>query len=136
VSSRPVMRRAALWTAALGVIWAVIAWLLWDRMMALGVLAGAVIGGLNFWLLGRALSQVVSDPERYRDTKSRIPKPLLLKWPLILGLFAIALWWLPLRPEGVAMGALISLMSLTLAGWLESQAAPAERSDSDPGEQP
>jgi hypothetical protein len=34
------------------------------------------------------------------------------------------------------MGALISLMSLTLAGWLESQAAPAERSDSDPGEQP
>ena len=134
MSSRPIMRRAAAWTAALGGMWAVITALLWDHTMALGVVAGAAIGGLNFWLLGRALAQVVADPERHRHAKWRIPKPLLLKWPLMLALFAIVLLWLPVRPEGVAMGALISLVSLTLAGWREQQVDPGDGSGSEPPE--
>jgi membrane protein YqaA with SNARE-associated domain len=121
-TSRPVMRRAAAWTVALGLLWAAIAGLLWDQAMALGVVAGAAIGGLNFWLLGRALGQMMADPEQFRNAKRKIPRPLMLKWPLIFALLAIAVWWLPVRPEGIAMGALISLVSLTIAGLRERSA--------------
>jgi membrane protein YqaA with SNARE-associated domain len=126
------MRRAAWWTVALGVLWAAIAGLLWDRAMALGVVAGAAVGGVNFWLLGRALGQVVADPERYRRPKSKwkVPAPLLLKWPLVLVMLLVVLLWLPVRAEGVAMGALISLVALTIAGFGERRDRPAdERED-------
>ncbi len=132
MSSRPVMRHAAAWTVALGLLWAAIAGLLWDASMALGVLTGAAIGGLNFWLLGRALGQVMADPERFRNAKRKLPRPLLLKWPLILGMLALAVWWLPVRPEGIAMGALISLVSLMIAGLRERSAAEPDPPAPDP----
>jgi hypothetical protein len=124
------MRRAAGWTAALGVIWAGIAGLLWGQAMALGVVAGATLGGVNFWLLGRALAKIMADPERYRGAKWKIPGPLLLKWPLLIAMLVVVMWWLPVRAEGVAMGALISLVSLTIAGFGEH----CEGSAADPEE--
>jgi membrane protein YqaA with SNARE-associated domain len=115
-----VVKRAAVWTVVLGAIWAVIAAVVWGRAMALGVVAGAAIGGVNNFLLGRAVSKILANPDEHRKSKRKIPGPLLLKWPLLLGMLALVMLYLPVRPEGVAIGALISLVSLAIAG-LESR---------------
>ena len=80
-----------------------------ERLRWLWIALTAALGQLTGAL--RDLTQIVADPERHRHAKWKIPKPLLLKWPLMLALLAVVLLWLPVRPEGVAMGALISLVS-------------------------
>ena len=115
--SRPVVKHAALLTVALGAVLAVIAAVVWDRAMALGVVAGAAIGGMNIFLLSKAVTKLLANPEEHRKAKRKIPGPLLLKWPLLLGMLALVMLYLPVRPEGVAIGALISLISLSIAGF-------------------
>ena len=126
MTGRPIMRQAATWTAVLTVAWAVIAQLWWGSAMALGVVTGGAVGGLNIWLLGRALDKVVAEPEQHRNAKRKLPKPILLKWPLTLALLGAVLWFFPVRVEGVAMGAIISLLALIVAAFREQRAAASE----------
>ncbi len=47
---------------------------------------------------------------------------MLVKWPLILGGLAIVMLYLPVSPQGVAIGALVSLVGGTTAAMREHRA--------------
>ncbi len=86
--------------------------------MTLGIALGALVGWVNLWLLSRALRTVLRNPEQYRPASRRtwvLPGVLLLKWPFILLALAGILWYMPARPEGVAIGALLALAGASIA---------------------
>lgn len=112
------MRRTAAWTAALTGVWGGIALWFWGYPMALGVALGALLGLANVWLLSRALSQLIANAAEHRPAPGRkwsLPAVLLLKWPFILLALAVILWYMPARPEGVALGAALSLAAASIA---------------------
>jgi hypothetical protein len=112
------MKRTAAWTLALASVGSAIALGLWGHEMALGLALGALVGLANVWLLSRALAGLVTNPEEHRPAPGRkwtLPAVLLLKWPVILLALAIILWYMPARPEGVALGALLSLAAASIA---------------------
>jgi hypothetical protein len=116
--SAPLLRRAALWTAVMVVIAGAISLPLFGRAMSLGIALGALVGWVNLWLLARALRAMLRDPRQYRPAGSRtwvLPGVLLLKWPFILLALAFILWYMPARPEGVALGALLALVGASIA---------------------
>ena len=103
--------RIVQWTLALTLPVAGAGWFLWDFATALGILCGAAVGALNFILLGRSLQKVFAQPEEHRGSKWTVPVTMLVKWPLILGALAIVMLLLPVSPQGVAIGALVSLVA-------------------------
>ncbi len=104
------LRRILVWTAALAGPATILSWWMWNPETALGVVAGAALGALNFWLLGRSLQRMFADPEQHRTgSKWTVPATMLLKWPLLLGALAIILLYFPVSPQGVAIGAVLSL---------------------------
>lgn len=117
------LKRTAAWTAALTGLWAVAMGLWQGFEMALGIVAGATLGFVNLWLAARALRGILQNPEAHRPVGGRkwaLPVGLLLKWPLmLLALFAI-LWYMPARPEGVALGVAISLAGASIAAMKRS----------------
>ena len=115
-----------LWTAALAVPTAMVSWWMWNPQTALGVVWGAALGGLNFWLLGKSLQRMFADPEQHRTgSKWTVPATMLLKWPLLLGALAIILLYLPVSPQGVAIGAVLSLAAGATAALREHRSADA-----------
>lgn len=133
------MRGAALlstitrWTAILGLGWAAITIFIWDLPTALGVVAGAAIGCGNFWLIARALGKMMSAPEEHRGSKWTAPAALLLKWPLLFGALALVLLYLPVTPQGVAMGAILSLVAAMFAALrAQGKSSPDSNSDDPP----
>jgi hypothetical protein len=116
--STPLLRRAALWTGIMVAIAGAIALPLFGREMSVGIALGALVGWVNLWLLARALRAVLRDPQQYRPAAQRtwiLPGVLLLKWPFILLALAFILWYMPARPEGVALGALLALVGASIA---------------------
>jgi drug/metabolite transporter (DMT)-like permease len=116
--SAPLLRRAALWTLVMVAIAGAISLPLSGHEMSLGIALGALVGWVNLWLLARALRTMLRDPRQYRPTGSRtwvLPGVLLLKWPFILLALALILWYMPARPEGVALGALLALVGASIA---------------------
>ncbi len=116
-NSAPLLRRAGLWTAILTVIAGAISLPLFGHEMSLGIALGALVGWVNLWLLARALKTVLRDPQQHRPTGQRtwvLPGVLLLKWPFILLALAGILWYMPARPEGVALGALLALVGASI----------------------
>lgn len=106
------MRHIVTWTAAVAIPAAGLGWMISGFEMALGVIAGAALGGLNFLLLGRSLQQMFANPEEHRTgSKWAVPATMLLKWPLLLGALAIIMLYLPVNPIGVATGAGLSLVA-------------------------
>jgi len=130
--STPLLRRAALWTGLMVALAGAISLPLFGREMSLGIALGALVGWVNLWLLARALRAMLRDPQQYRPAGQRtwiLPSVLLLKWPFILLALALILWYMPARPEGVAVGALLALIGASLAA-LKANRAPASP-DSD-----
>lgn len=130
--SAPLLRRAALWTLVMAVIAGAISLVLSGREMSLGIALGALLGWFNLWLLARALRTMLGDPRQYRPAGARtwvLPGVLLLKWPFILLALAMILWYMPARPEGVALGALLALVGASIA------ALRANRGSTSPGPQ-
>lgn len=128
--SAPLLRRAALWTAAMAALAGAISLPLFGREMSLGIALGALVGWVNLWLLARALRAMLRDPQQYRPAGARtwvLPGVLLLKWPFILLALALILWYMPARPEGVALGALLALVGASIA------AIGANRGPTSPG---
>jgi len=112
------VRHAALWTTLMAVVAGAISLPLFGHEMSLGIALGALVGWVNLWLLARALRTMLRDPRQYRPTGSRtwvLPGVLLLKWPFILLALALILWYMPARPEGVALGALLALVGASIA---------------------
>lgn len=112
------MRRTAAWTASLAGVAAAVLAVVMDGAMALGVVAGAALGFANLWMAARALRNVVADPQTHRPAPGRkwaLPLGLLIKWPLILLALGGILWYLPARPEGVALGVAIALGAASIA---------------------
>jgi hypothetical protein len=127
------VRRAARWTAALTAIAGAISlpWL--GREMSLGIALGALLGWVNLWLLARAVRAMLRDPQQHRPTGRRtwvLPGVLLLKWPFILLALAGILWYMPARPEGVALGALLALVGASMAALRANRGSDAPTSSS------
>jgi hypothetical protein len=120
------MRRTAVWSLALVALWSAILgpWLGWT--MVVGLTAGAMVGFLNLWLVARALSLLIPrlPSGTSKDNKTALTLLLLMKWPLVMLALLGILWYLPARPEGVALGIAISLAAASIA-WLRRPAAPS-----------
>ena len=133
--SAPLLRRAALWTAVMTVLAGAISLPLFGREMSLGIALGALVGWVNLWLLARALRAMLRDPQQYRPVGARtwvLPGVLLLKWPFILLALALILWYMPARPEGVALGALLALVGASIAA-IGSNRGPTSPGPADQG---
>lgn len=116
--STPLLRRAGLWTIGLVAIAGAISLPMVGPEMSLGIALGALVGWVNLWLLARALRVMLRDPSQYRPAGRRrwvLPGVLLLKWPFLLLALAFILWYMPARPEGVALGALLALVAASIA---------------------
>lgn len=116
------LSRILQWTIALTVPVMLIGWFMWDFATALGVLCGSALGALNFILLGRSLQRMFESPDEHRGSKWTLPVTMLVKWPLILGGLAIVMMYFPVSPQGVAIGALVSLVAGATASLREHQA--------------
>ncbi len=125
------LRRTALWSAALVLVWSLILgpWLGWP--MVVGLVAGGLVGYLNLWLGARALALLIprlsggAGKANLKDSRSALMLLLLMKWPVVLLALLGILWYLPARPEGVALGIAISLAAASIA-WLRRPTAPAD----------
>lgn len=126
------MKRTAAWTLGLTSLVSAATLAFWGYPMALGVALGALVGLANVWLLSRALSRLVDNPTEHRPAAGRkwtLPAVLLVKWPAILLALAIILWYMPARPEGVALGALLSLAAASIAARQAHRSPPADATD-------
>lgn len=115
------LSRILQWTIAITVPVMLAGWFMWDFATALGVLCGSALGALNFILLGRSLQKMFANPEEHQGSKWTVPVIMLVKWPLILGGLAIVMLYLPVSPQGVAIGALVSLVAGATASMREHQ---------------
>lgn len=116
------LSRILKWTIALTIPVMLLGWFLWDFATALGILCGSTLGGLNFLLLGRSLQRMFANPDEHRGARWALPVTMLVKWPLILGALAIVMLYFPVSPQGVAIGALISLVAGATASLREHRA--------------
>jgi hypothetical protein len=110
--------RTARWTLVLGSLVAGISQWTFGFEMALGVALGALIGFMNLWLLSKSIDAALARADEHRPTTGRkwaLPGVLLLKWPFVLLALGLILWYMPARPEGVAIGLLLSLLAAALA---------------------
>ncbi|MCX4240357.1 hypothetical protein [Paraliomyxa miuraensis] len=126
--STPLLRRAAAWTAALAGLAGAISLPLFGRDMSLGIALGALVGWVNLWLLARALRVMLRDPHQHRPAAHQtwiLPGVLLLKWPFILLALAGILWYMPARPEGVAVGALLALVGASIGALAKNRVTPS-----------
>lgn len=109
--------------------------LLADPRLALTIALGAVIAAANFMLLAqgiaRAIDRTVDDPSRAsnqsdpaHEPPARAPEALRSGLRLALLLLAMLgiLWYMPARPEGLAVGVLIVLLAATIAGYRHNRA--------------
>lgn len=125
------LRRTGTWTAVLAVGSAAALGLWLGGAMALGILAGAAVGYANLWFAARALRGIIADAGTHRPvagSKWALPVGLLVKWPLILLALWGILWYLPARPEGVALGVALALAAASIAALSRSKppgAAPS-----------
>lgn len=132
--STPLLRRAALYTGLMVAVAGAISLVVFGREMSLGIALGALVGWVNLWLLARALRVMLRDPQQYRPAGPRtwvLPGVLLLKWPFILLALALILWYMPARPEGVALGALLALVGASIAA-LRGNRSPASPGPANP----
>ncbi len=112
------LRHAGLWTLGLTTLSGAISQPLFGHEMSLGIALGALLGWVNLWVLSRTLRAVLSSPEEHRPARQQkwvLPGVFLLKWPFLLLALAGILWYMPARPEGVAFGALLSLVGASIA---------------------
>lgn len=117
--------------------------LLGDPDLALTIALGAVIAAANFLLLAHGIARAIdragegssgheggSDPaheldrEASRVVAARAQDGLRSRFRLALLLLAMLgiLWYMPARPEGLAVGVLIVLLAATIAGQRHNRA--------------
>jgi predicted permease len=121
------LSRIMQWTVALTAPVAVAGWFMWDFPTALGIVCGSALGALNFILLGRSLQKMFAQPEEHRGSNWTLPVTMLIKWPLILGALVLVMFFLPVSPQGIAVGALVSLVAGATAALREHRSGASVR---------
>jgi ATP synthase I chain len=115
LDATPLLRETLLLSSVATLVCCALVSVLGDPRLALTIALGAVIAVANFLLLarwiGRAIDRTVADP---RDTPERPRSGLRLAF-LLLAMLGV-LWYMPARPEGMAVGVLIVLVAATIAG--------------------
>lgn len=127
------LQRTASWTLGLLAPTGAISWGLFGGEMALGVTLGALLGLANFAVLARSLSKVLQNPEEHRPAAGKkwvLPAAMVLKWPFLLLALGLILWYMPARPEGVALGVALSLVAASIAALRGSKQPSATNSAS------
>ena len=147
--------RTARWTAGLAAGGALLASVLWDWRVGLGVALGALLAHVNLMLIARTLSEALgraaasSNPAEGADAQgsgpgaaadsgdapttapnddgppspsetasresARVRALGLLRLPFVVLALVLILWYMPARPEGVALGVTLSLAAAVLA---------------------
>ncbi len=122
------------WTALFASAAGIITQLYWDWRMSLGVALGALIGHLHFSLLARAVANLLSPSRPVQGIETDVPGGVQAedapseatdpaggaKWTFRVLLLALALvgilWYMPARPEGVALGLVLALLAAVIGG--------------------
>jgi len=133
--------RTGRWTAGLAVGAAGLTSLVWDWRIGLGVALGALLAHVNLMLIARTLSEALgraatagstnastnvaadpSDPdstpvagETAKRESARVRAAGLLRLPFVVLALVLILWYMPARPEGVALGVTLSLAAAVFA---------------------
>lgn len=143
--------RTGRWTAGLAAGGAVLASVLWDWRVGLGIALGALLAHVNLMLIARTLSEALGraaassnpaegadapgsgagaaadsgdaqndgEPPSASETASRESARVralgLLRLPFVVLALVLILWYMPARPEGVALGVTLSLAAAVLA---------------------
>lgn len=81
--------------------------------ITVSVFLGGVVGILNFRLLARLGSRLVAQPSVSQSQLSGLF--LILKFPLLLGLFALLIWKAPIHLFGFVVGFLLLSLAIVLA---------------------
>ncbi len=107
-----------------------------DPRLAVTILAGAVIAGTNLLLLARWIARAIAraveasntrvggdetDTHELASNRPERPGSGLRLALLLLAMLGV-LWYMPARPEGMAVGVLIVLVAATIAGFRHNQA--------------
>jgi hypothetical protein len=138
---RAMLVRETLVFAGLGTsVGCALAVLLGDLRLALAIALGAAIAAANFLLLARGISRAIdriledqvgqpanAEPvasDRAHEAAPASPKPPRSGLRLALLLLAMLgiLWYMPARPEGLAVGVFIVLLAATIAGLRRNRA--------------
>ena len=136
-------RRIGLWTLTLAVATALTTLAVAGHEQALSVLLGAAMGLLNFQSLARAAIRMLLTarlaPEATAASTARFaPLLAMLRWPATALATVAVLWYMPGRPEGLAVGVLVALIAFAAAALQSAseidQSMPADDSEapSDP----
>jgi lysylphosphatidylglycerol synthetase-like protein (DUF2156 family) len=114
--------------------------LLADPRLAITIALGAVIAGANFLLLARGIARAIDraseepggqtaivgagESDRPHEPAPTSENGLRSGFRLALLLLAMVgiLWYMPARPEGLAVGVLIVLVAATVAGFRHNRA--------------
>lgn len=132
--AQQISRIAGRWTALFGSAAGIVTQLYWGWQMSLGVALGALIGYLHFSLLARAVANLLTPRRGGEGTETDAVFRSQVdgyanepddpaggaKWTFRVVLLALALvgilWYMPARPEGVALGLVLALLAAVIGG--------------------
>ncbi len=105
-------RRLALWAGVPAVVAA-----FWEPSLAVGLVAGALLGLLHAALLARQTARLAATVAAGRRPASGAGNMVFfwLKWPLWALALGGVLWYMRARPEPVAVGLVLSLAAFAAA---------------------
>ncbi|TPV96651.1 MAG: hypothetical protein B7733_03865 [Myxococcales bacterium FL481] len=112
--ARAFLRRNRRWHAGTTAIAAAAAWFSGHPELAWSLAVGALLMYANLAMTTRALLRTF----RTATESSQSPAGALswtTRWPLVALALVGILWYMPARPEGIALGVAISLLSSVLA---------------------
>lgn len=113
---------------ALAAAFSGISWLLWDAGIALGIALTTPVSVLWIRSTASTVHDLVFDPKlREADAapSGGAALKLLAKLPLVALALTLILWYMPARPEGVAIGVLNGLLAAIYAAIRQKQAPPS-----------
>lgn len=121
----------------LGGVLVIAAALLASKVTALGVLVGVVLSCINFSVMKRILSGLMHNATQGSGGKSRTSGLFLVpKMALLMGAVVLALLFLPINAEGLAIGFSVFLVSIVIetVRFMSSQGAFPEDGESAIGD--
>ena len=121
---RTMMRSTATWTAAGSLVVLPVAHFGVDRQLATSIALGALVALANFLLLAGSTAQAIDRAAAPTGETPRIGFATLARAPLVLLALLGILWYMPARPEGLAIGVLIVLISAVAAAVRAKRAIP------------
>ena len=98
-----------------------------DPTLAVSIALGALVGLANFLLLAGSTAHAIDRAAAPSGSTPGIGGATLLRIPLVLLALLGVLWYMPARPEGLAIGVLIVLISAVAAALRAKRAFSRDR---------